>query len=188
MQNCPYCAEKVQDQAVVCKHCKNSLPALPKPRICKDCGKEDKSIIGIRCSACGVVRKSAPVAVLLTAILLPVFLFSCFSLLTSEPIKSAPKPSTTQTTPPRDPEYGRGITIQVCTKMYVEGMLVSPRSVKYPWVLPEDIVTKVSEGNYRVRSYLDAENAFGAMIRAYYTCDVTLSAEECSNVVCEFDD
>lgn len=119
-------------------------------------------------------------------IVFSVFLFIVLATREGEPTKTTPKPPV-QAAPARDPEYGRGIEVQSCAQLYVEGLLKSPRSAKHPWVLASDVVTKISEGQYRIRNYVDAENAYGAMLRQYYTCDVTLSGDRCSNVVCEFD-
>jgi hypothetical protein len=187
MRICPFCAEKVQDKAVVCKHCKNRLPAIPRPRICKNCDKEDKSVIGIKCSNCGTVKQSAYVAIPLLVAILCAFLLSCYSLLANEPVEAVSTPPAQESTPSVDPEYSRKILVQTCAQMYVVDMLKAPSTAKHPWVLAEDMVTKISEGKYLARSYVDAENAFGAMLREYYTCDVELSEETCSNVTCGFD-
>jgi hypothetical protein len=126
-------------------------------------------------------------AIPLMTILLPIFLYSCYYLLTQEPAKPVANPPAQASTRSVDPEYGRGINIQTCTQMYVENMLKSPSSADHPWVLASDIVTKVSEGKYRVRSYVDAENAYGAMLRAYYSCDVDYVGEVCQRISCEFE-
>jgi hypothetical protein len=142
-----------------------------------------------KCASCGNYLPAHYVgAALGIGIVVAVFFWVIFVNRDSESEKPAPTPPAQASTRSVDPEYGRGITIQTCTQMYVESMLKSPSTADHPWVLASDIVTKISEGKYRVRSYVDAENAYGAMLRAYYSCDVSLSNEECSSVVCKFDE
>ena len=31
MTRCPFCAEDIQDAAIVCKHCRRDIPATPNP-------------------------------------------------------------------------------------------------------------------------------------------------------------
>lgn len=37
-RKCPFCAEWVQPEATVCKHCRKELPASPDQRSCPFCG------------------------------------------------------------------------------------------------------------------------------------------------------
>lgn len=68
-----------------------------------------------------------------------------------------------------------------CAKQQLLSMLASPRSAKFPWVHTDAITHELSEGNYIVHSYLDAENSFGAMIRQEYTCTVRFETiDDCS--------
>jgi hypothetical protein len=72
----------------------------------------------------------------------------------------------------------------VC-KDYVRDRLKSPRSADFP-LLDWDIA-KLSNGTYRVRSYVDAQNSFGANIRTRFACTVLVTdADHYQGVVTDF--
>ena len=56
---------------------------------------------------------------------------------------------------------------------HIKGMLVAPRSAKWPGIMSGvDIrqhARKLADGTYAVRSYVDSQNGFGAMVRTYFT-------------------
>jgi hypothetical protein len=56
---------------------------------------------------------------------------------------------------------------------FVKDRLMTPSTAKFPSVYSADTKTdKLSLGHYRVRSYVDAQNSFGAQIRTPYVCEV----------------
>jgi hypothetical protein len=55
---------------------------------------------------------------------------------------------------------------------FVEQQLRAPSSADFPRV-GEHQVTDVGEQRWRVSSYVDAENSFGASLRTAWTCDIS---------------
>jgi hypothetical protein len=55
---------------------------------------------------------------------------------------------------------------------FVEQQLKSPSSADFP-SFPDHQVTEVGEMHWRVSSYVDAENSFGASIRTDWTCEIS---------------
>lgn len=56
--------------------------------------------------------------------------------------------------------------ISVC-QQFVKNRLKSPSSAEFPWGMDAE---QVSEKQYRVQSYVEAQNSFGATLRKDFTC------------------
>jgi hypothetical protein len=61
-------------------------------------------------------------------------------------------------------------------KNLVRDRLKAPSTAKFPLI--ERTVTKTSDGDYQVLSYVDAQNSFGAQIRSNYVCTIKRSNPE----------
>jgi len=71
---------------------------------------------------------------------------------------------------------GTGDKIEALTmcQQFVKDRLRSPKSADFPWA-SDGRVTALGSGQYRIRSYVDAQNAFGAEVRTNFTCTVQVS-------------
>lgn len=59
----------------------------------------------------------------------------------------------------------------VMSQQFVIKQLKAPSTAEFP-VFEEDMVIPLGKNRFKVTSYVDAQNSFGAMIRTPYTCIV----------------
>ncbi|GEM_PF-1970598 len=92
-----------------------------------------------------------------------------------EPVAVAPVPKATSapaprvdTSPPREDTEGGAY---VWAKGFVEERLRSPSTAKFPWIWNAHF-TDMGNRTWKVVSYVDAQNAFGAEIRKYFEAEV----------------
>lgn len=67
---------------------------------------------------------------------------------------------------------------------YVKHNIKSPATADFPW--NADNVTQLTFNSFLVKSYFDAQNSFGAMLRANYTCKITFTIDNatlCENLI-----
>ena len=70
----------------------------------------------------------------------------------------------------------------------VKQRLKSPSTAEFAGLFEKkDHVTKIGPDKYQIRSYVDAQNSFGAMIRNQWSCTITLyndgDSYTCENVI-----
>lgn len=64
------------------------------------------------------------------------------------------------------------VTIYTMAQQLVERQLRAPRTAKFPWSSDAYEVSNLGDNRYRVSSWVDSENAFGAMIRTYFVIEI----------------
>lgn len=73
----------------------------------------------------------------------------------------------------KEDKASHGPTASVCAENYMEKQLKSPSSAKFAWKVP----TRLSANKYILRSHVDSQNSFGAMLRTEFLCEMEVMHE-----------
>ncbi|PCI96058.1 MAG: hypothetical protein COB15_11465 [Flavobacteriales bacterium] len=72
-----------------------------------------------------------------------------------------------------NPDNNLKVEVYRASENYMERNLKSPSTADFPGVLTyKNHVKKVKTGHWKVNSYVDSENGFGAKVRTNFSCEV----------------
>ena len=143
-RECPYCKEKVKYEAVICMHCKSSLPPIPPKKWYQ--GWKGLLLVFFGLAIIGNLAG------------------------TGTSPSTPPKPETPEEIA-AEQESLDGDRAAYAAKEYVKKALKAPSSAKFPFIDDFAVAPKTDKQGkklkdvWEVSSYVDSQNSYGAMIR-----------------------
>ena len=182
LRPCRECGKEVSTEAATCPHCGVQRPVGERGR-CYGCG-ETVTVVDSFCPLCGVndplvpfaeaqrrrgVAASSPLAPnpKYAAMSRAASIFAGVSFVFFFAVLLFDGSSTP--TGGDSGESSRKINVAIGCEQAIEQRLRSPRSARFPWNMSNEAVRQ-PDGSYVLRSYVDAQNGFGAEIRTNFVC------------------
>ena len=190
--HCPSCEAANREDAELCSMCGRQLktppvepskkppdptpsvkPKTPRLPSCRECGHR----VGRSAKTCPSCGATSPATSTATQLVIGAIAFACFLsvLLTFSSIFDSftPFPSFDNDTPYEKTQgEGNASMARVMIHDFVQARLASPSSAEFPGIFEMPKVQTLGNNRYRLRSWVDSQNTFGALLRASFVAVV----------------
>lgn len=168
---CPECGKIIKKDFSICPYCRNEIK---KPEI-KEAAKVEKI------PEPATNKKKLTDKQIITRVLIWVFIGVAIIVGISVSIGLCSNPS--KDSQPAMDSQNKLIEAFVASQDVIEDYLTYPGSAKFPSFSDDDVnVSYILNGEYKVYSYVDSQNSYGALERVYYSCIIKLNSNNTYNV------
>ena len=154
---CPDCGRQVSDQAPACPQCARPMAAAPAPTP-EPLQQALQEILQPK-------AKASSTNWFLWGCLVPtvVVFVGCLVSLTGDKDKRTEL----------EQQHGSSTMAAIMCEDYVKQRLTSPGSADFASLLSGEVrIDSLGGGRYKVHSYVDAQNSFGALLRSQFVCRI----------------